>query len=565
MPRRLLILTIFILVASILVGACKKATPTEVVTQEPPKPGAATEKPMDKPTDVPEPTEVPKGGKLIFGTKSEPETMDHHCTWSSIADIVYKQIFSSLVFWGPDLEFYPYLAKSWEVSDDAKSYTFTLREDVTFHDGTPFNAEAVKFNFDRLMNPEVEDCAGSTAPGRMGKTYESTEVVDEFTVRVNFSASNPTFLSTASDLYFHSPLSVETYGDDLGRNPSGTGPFIYEEWVDLDHLTVVRNPDFNWPPANAMHEGPTYLEEITFRFIPETTSRLAALELGEAHLVSNIDQAQVFEELNNNSDLVARRSSRPGIPTGWNINASLAPTDDIRVRQAIGYAIDRTIAFQTLFPDFLVPAYGPLAPSTWAYWDGAEAYFPYDPTMAASLLEEAGWADSDGDGILDKDGEPLVLTGMDLTNTPLRTPAWEFFQAQLREVGIDFQPEFAEAGVVVEECHGAKRHICPISWRSTDPSVLQILFHTDNIGSGFNWTHLVDPDLDALIIAASGELDSDKRKQLYADAQKKIMDQAVWIGMWETPIVHGAWPSLMDWDLLPYPEYVWFYDTYIEE
>ncbi|MGH2521904.1 MAG: ABC transporter substrate-binding protein, partial [Anaerolineales bacterium] len=138
--------------ASLLLAACGGATPTAAPVATQP---AATQAPQaTQPPPTTAPTVAAKGGSVIWGTESEPDTMDHQCTFSSIADVQHRTIFDSLVFWGPDKEFYPYLAESWEINDDFTSYTFHLRDDVTFHDGTPFNAEAVKFNFDRLTTAE---------------------------------------------------------------------------------------------------------------------------------------------------------------------------------------------------------------------------------------------------------------------------------------------------------------------------------------------------------------------------------------------------------------------------
>jgi peptide/nickel transport system substrate-binding protein len=503
-----------------------------------------------------------KAGELEWGTSTEPDTLDHQCTFSSNLDFIYKTMFDTLVFWGPDREFYPALAESWEISDDFTSYTFRLKQGVTFHDGTPFNAEAVLFNLDRLQTAE---CAqGQVAAGRLGNSYESSETLDEYTIRINFSAPNPTFLNSADGLYFSSPAAVEQDGDDYGRNPVGTGPFIFQEWVDQSHLSVTQNPNYAWAPGYASHAGTPYLESITWRFIPESTLRVAALESGEIEFIDRVDADQ-YALVEANPDLVISSASRPGMPVGWMLNASLAPLDDINVRQAVGHAIDRELMLQTLFGGFMQAAYGPVSSSTFGYSADVESYFAYDPAEASRLLEEAGWADADGDGILDKDGVPLTLTLIDIAGAADRAAAWEFFQAQLREVGIDLAVEFTESGVVVGECHAAKRHICGLNWRFTEPTELRAVFGSANIGSGFNWTHYPDAEIDQLIDTAATEVDRAERADIYADLQRRIMDLAIFVPIWSPQIVHAAQSDFVDWTVLANPEHIWLYEAYIQQ
>ena len=507
------------------------------------------------------------GETLVFGTGSEPDTLDHTCTSSSIADMQYKTLFDTLVFWAPDQEFYPYLATGWEISEDFSEYTFTLRDDVTFHDGTPFNAEAVKVNLDRIGAGEELCPIGGVAQSRLGALYDTTEVVDEFTVTVKFTAPNPAFLTAAADLYFTSLAAFDTYGEDIGRHAVGTGPFMLHEWQEQNSLTVIRNPDYQWPPANAGHSGhsgPPRLAEITWLFIPEETTRYASLEAGETHLINRVELEQ-FELLEANPDLVSQRSPLPGTPTGLMVNASLPPLDDIRVRQALMHGVDRETLVSVLFGDFYIPAYGPLSAATWSYWPGVEEFYPYDTERATELLEEAGWADNTGDGFLDKDGERLVITLMELTGTADRSEAWQFIQAQLRALGIEVQLRFAESGVVVSECHGGTQHLCGLRIRLTDPSRLEFMFAGHNVGSGFNWTHLPDGEIDDLLIAGASEIDFERREEIYHDLQRRIMELAIWLPVWDTQMVHAATPALQDWVMLPNPEYIWLYEAHFEE
>ena len=154
---------------------------------------------------------------------------------------------------------------------------------------------------------------------------------------------------------------------------------------------------------------------------------------------------------------------------------------------------------------------------------------------------------------------------MELPSIPDRQVAWEFFQAQLLELGIQLDLEFAEAGVVVEECHGAQRHICGLRWRMADPSELRSVFAGENVGSGFNWTHLPDERIDNLLAAGASEADREARREIYEDLQRRIMELAIFIPIWETSMVHGAVNELEGWEVLPNPEYIWLYDAFLAE
>jgi peptide/nickel transport system substrate-binding protein len=292
--------------------------------------------------------------------------------------------------------------------------------------------------------------------------------------------------------------------------------------------------------------------------------RVAALEAGEIHIADNLSTKESFDVLEADPNLVAYNFCRPGVNSGWHLNASKPPFDDIKVREAIGYLIDRETAIETLFGGFIEPYYGIISECMWSYWEGSEDYWRYNPEKGLALLEEAGWTDTDGDGMLDKDGEPFVFEtfGMSEDN---QIVAFEFWQATLREFGIDYQPEYAEPGVVVEQCHGAQRDACVLGWRSTDPGVMGVVFHSDNIGSGFAWSHLADEEIDNLLAAGAKEPDKEKRMQIYQDLQKRILDLYIYFPFWRLPGLVGYDAAVKDAVHLPYPQFIYIYDTYIEE
>jgi len=558
LKTRIAVVSTLIAAATIL-ASCSGATPAAAVPTQAVQNTAspATAAPTAPATEIPA---IAKAGHLVVGDPTEPDTLDPACTFSTFGDNQYKALFDSLIFWGADKNYYPNLAETWDASTDGKTYTFHLRAGVKFHDGTPFNAQAVKVNLDRIG--KVKCSVGKEAVSLLGDSYDSAEVVDDATVKIHFSKPFAKFLDSAAFLYFSSPAALDKDGENYGRHPVGTGPFVFKEWIDKDHLTVTRNPDYNWAPGNAQHTGPAYLDDITWRFIPESSTLVSSLEGKETQLIRGFEVTSV-DEIRADQALVVMEDAPPGAPTGWNLNVQLAPLDDIRVRQAVGDALDRATMVKTLFGENLNPAYGALTRSTWSYWPGSEDYFKFDPAKAKSLLDDAGWKDSDGDGIRDKGGEKLTLNLLDITD-PQRIPAWEFLQAELKDVGIDLHVEFAESGSVFDRCVAGTPHICPVHWGMRDPAELSSLWATENIGTGFNWARLSDSKIDSLLAAGSAEMDRTKREQIYQDLQKEIMDQAAWIPIFEDPGFWAATKSLKGAVVLPSVRHIWLYDAYIE-
>ncbi|HWM79459.1 MAG TPA: ABC transporter substrate-binding protein, partial [Methylomirabilota bacterium] len=209
---------------------------------------------------VPRPTVAAKaGGRLVYAARQDIDTLDPHITNRAATRKILIQFMDTLVVIDPkDGSVKPGLAEKWEVSPDGKAYTFHLRRSVKFHDGTPFDAAAMKFTFDRIQTPLG---APSVARSFIGP-YEASEVVDPYTLRVKFKQPYAPFLRMAalSPLGPISPTAVQKLGDQFSRKPVGTGPFMVKEWITKDQVVLVRNPAYQWAPALAEHQGPAYLD-----------------------------------------------------------------------------------------------------------------------------------------------------------------------------------------------------------------------------------------------------------------------------------------------------------------
>jgi peptide/nickel transport system substrate-binding protein len=480
----------------------------------------------------------------LFGIPDIARAQDLHLVWaaSSNQDALYDpritqsrhemqviwQVFDQLVAADSEGNLFPGLATSWEVAEDNMSVRFMLREGVTFHDGTPFDAEAVKFTLDTIADPAT----GSQAAVDYLGPYAGSEVIGPHEIVVTFSRPYPNMISAFSEAYLSpvSPTAVQEKGNTgFAQSPVGTGPFRFVEWVQGSHVELERFEDYDWAPEFFDHSGPSMVSRITHRAIPNAATGIAALETGEVHLV---DQSPPLD--------VSRMADEPGfglfagtvsgVPYSVMLNTSQPPLDDIRVRKAIFHAVDRPRLTQNLFFGYSTAAFGPLSSSTPGYWPGVEDYYPYDPDGAAALLEEAGWT-MGSDGIRQKDGEPLAVHMLAM----LAPETAVALQAEARKVGIHLNVENVTKARQDELVMNNQFMAGEIRWVSNTPSVLRIPFHSSNIPEPgafrFNWMHLASAELDAMIEEAASADTLEVELAKYADIQRYIMDEAVFMAV----------------------------------
>ncbi len=539
-----------ILGIALVVGACGATASPSPAGSGPAgsAPAAATNAPA---------SDIPRGGNFTFAANFEPDSLDPHVAANSSSLIVLQNVVDTLVLLSPDdQEFHPYLAESWEISPDGTTYTFELRPDVTFHDGTPFNAEAVKINLDRVVDPETGSSLALTNLG----PYDSSRVVDDLTVEITMKTPYPPLLDALSQtsLGILSPAAIEEFGKDIGTNPVGTGFMKFVSWTPQDRIELVRNEDYNWAPDIWGHQGPAYLEKYTLIVADEPAARVTALETGDVLGIEDTPGQDVARlEADERFELV--KSPLPGAPRGWFMNTERAPLDDINVRKALLHAFDREEIVQLATFGTQDPGFGPFSPTLWSYSEEAASLYPYDPEKAGQLLDEAGWT-MGPDGIRVKDGQPLKL----------RTIGFEVFralyeaaQSNVREVGIDLELEIIATAAAVEANHRGDHHLAMTGVVASDPSNVALFYHSRNY-DGFNWPRIQDPAFDKMWDDAAAELDRDTRQGMYEDIQMHIMENAYVIpgqvivrnNIFHTS-VKGARPDARG-------IYIWLYDAYIE-
>ena len=500
--------------------------------------------------------------KITWALDFEPSGIDPHINQAVNAGRMISQVFDPLVYGLSDGKFYPGLAESWDVSADGKAYTFKLRKDVKFHDGTPFNEQAVIFSFDRIRDPNTKSQLAVVLLGPV----DSYTAVDDYTVKVAFKAPYPVFLDSLSHPWLApvSPTAVKKLGADFSRNLVGTGPFKLKEWVAKDHITLERNPDYGWAPSFFKHKGAAYLEQVTYRFVPEWSTRSATLETGEIDITTDA-LASDLPRLKANDKLRMIVTPWAGTPQSYFINTQKAPTDDAKVRLAIINAVDKQTIINTMQAGAFQPAFAPLSRVTTAYDKSFEtnAKYAFNRDAAKKLLDEAGWAVGPG-GIRTKNGQPLQLQW--LSQTINRDPQQgELLQGILKEVGIDVKittvPNFPNLSAGIRDNN---YNLVPSWWLGSDPTVLTQAYYSKNVGVN-NWSKSAIPALDKLLEQADAEPDNAKRADLFAQAQKLIMDQALSVPVWDIANIMGLRANLDGLVFDRRGAYLWLYDVYVKK
>ncbi len=472
-------------------------------------------------TATPEPEKVAAvGGTLVWALPSEPDTLDPHKTARSESATVMGQIGGALVARDAETgEIVPYLAERWEVSEDGLTWTFYLKEGVTFHDGTPCTAHDYAWTIQRLLDPET--MAGA-APMMLGPVASAT-ALDDHTLQLEYAvpfAPGLANLTTISYLQVLPQAAVEELGDDFGRQPIGIGPYMFKEWQTSEKIVLERNPDYaNWAPE--FDQGNHYIENIEFRILPEAAIVVAGLEAGEIdyaaieakdlEIVQGTNQYQIFE------------TQAPGV-FGLLFNMGHPMWEDVRVRQAFNLAMNRQVLINVVEKGYAVPQYGPLSPSMAGYWPGVEYVgYPYDLEKAKSLMEQAGYTYND-DGMLEKDGQPFSVV-LKTYSLPAAVRSGEVAQEMLKALGVDLQLQQAEIGVLVGELFGGDYELTVMGVAWAEANIMHMMFHSSGIG-GSNMTFTNDPELDSILDLTAMTVDPEGRLEYLIEAQRYIVEQA---------------------------------------
>jgi peptide/nickel transport system substrate-binding protein len=454
-------------------------------------------------------------------------TYDPRVTSSRHEYQLIAQVFDTLVASDGTNKLFPGLATSWVAAPDGRSVTLKLRDDVLFHDGTKFDAEAVKFTFDTIADPKL---ASEGAISQLGP-YAGSDVISPTEIRVRYSAPFGAAVASYAEITLApvSPTAVKKLGDQgFSRAPVGTGPFKFVSWESGQRVVLERFEQYNWAPSFFRNKGPSKVARLIHRFIPDASTRVAALESGEID-ISDATPVLDLKRFSTDAKYTTMIGNAAGVPFGLELNGSRGIFQDISVRKALALAIDRQELTQNLFFGLIDPSYGPMSTTTPTYWSGVEAMYPPDENAANALLESAGWKKG-ADGIRVKDGQRLsAFYGVP---APLEPDTAVEIQSLLRRVGFEIRVETITSARNVELVFANTYDMLPVRWIQADPMCLENIFSNAAITTPghyrYNWMHLSDPALQKLLADGRAETDPAKRAAIYADAQKLIMETALW-------------------------------------
>lgn len=469
---------------------------------------------------------------LVVGQIAEPKSLDPHAVTAVNDFRILMNVYDGLVqYKSGTLQVQPALAESWKISDDGLNYTFKLRSGVKFHDGSDLDAEAVKFNFDRMLDESHPH--HDTGPFPLAfffSAVQQVDVIDPQTVQFTLDAPFAPFLSNLAypTGLIVSPEAVKKHGKDFGRNPVGSGPFKFAEWESNSHVIVERNDGY-WGDAPA-------LEAVVFRPITDANTRVAEMLSGGIDMMVEVPPDNLKEMANDPSFQIHEQAG----PHLWFLilNAKEGPFKDKRVRQAVNYAINKEAIVENILQGTAIVADGPTPPAfAWAHNEELTPY-PYSPEKAKALIKEAGFENAEltfyvtegGSGMLDP-----VAMGTSI-------------QADLAKVGLNVKIETYEWNTFLGKVNPGlegKADMAEMAWMTNDPDTLPFLALRTAAWpdkGGFNSGYYSNSEVDDLLEKARTSTDQNERAELYKKMQSIVYDDAPWafIANWKQNAVTSS-------------------------
>ncbi|MDQ6675270.1 MAG: ABC transporter substrate-binding protein [Chloroflexota bacterium] len=478
---------------------------------------AAAEKPSASGAATSTSAGAPKpGGTLRMALGTDVTLLDPVMSGSKLDRQVYHNLYDPLLVLDDKLGIQPNLAESWQTPDPA-TLILKLRQGVKFHDGTEFNSEAARINFDRMANDPKSVRKGEVA------NIASTEAVDPLTLKINLKNPDSSLLATLTDRagMMVSPAAIQKLGADLQHDATGagTGPFQFIEWIPDDHVVLKRN-DAYWNKS-----GGPYLDQIRYRPIPDDTVKLQSLQGGEIDALDYLAPRTVALA---KADSNLATIDVPSLAAFWYmLNTTKPPFDNKALRMAVTYALDAEAIVKGVYLGVGVAANGPISPSSWAYDDTIKPV-ARDLAKARAMLAEGGRPD----------GFTFTFT---IVNTPFGVQEAEVVKAQLAEAGITCNVQPVDAAGQLAAGNGKTFEMTTYAWSGRpDPDGNTYQFFHTTPGVSLNWSGISNPQLDQLLEQTRQVTDHAERKKLYSQAIQILHDEAPAVF-----IVHPVEPKAM--------------------
>ncbi|ARK28412.1 glutathione ABC transporter substrate-binding protein [Halalkalibacter krulwichiae] len=456
-------------------------------------------------------TEGQAGGDLVIAQLSDAVAIDPHGSNDTPSSNVAYNIYEALLKHDENMELQPGLATEWDAIDDT-TWEFKLREGVKFHDDSDFNAEVVKANIERVLDPEI------ASPRQfLYNMITEVEVVDEYTVQITTEypfSPLPAHLAHNGGGMISKELIEADYaameegaspGSKISENPIGTGYFKFESWSPGNEIKLVKNDDY-WG------EG-AKLDSVTFKVVPEDLTRVAELRSGDSHISDPLSPSDVSQIEGTDGVHVTRQPSVSLSYIGFNNQKE--PFDDPKVRQAMSKAINKEGIISGIYDGAGIPAIGPLAPDVFGF-DESVSGLEYDPEAAKELLAEAGY-------------ENGFSTTLWTNDNRERIDAATFVQAELEKIGIDVSIEVVEWGAYLEQTAKGEHDMFVLGWSTVTGDAdygMYALFHSSQHGEAGNRTFTDNEQLDSVLTEARQNPDPDERLALYKEAQEILVEEA---------------------------------------
>lgn len=494
-------------------------------------------------------TAAAPGGTFTLALDAYPNRgLNPHFGAAFDASQVLRNAYDSLVSMDSQEKFHPWLAKSWTISPDGKTYEFTLRDDVKFTNGEKLDAQAVKANIDAVRNPDSPDypflgelCYSSVS---------AVDVLDPYKVRIALDTPRADFLSTLSGIgggiVAPSTLVADKGTLTSGEGFVGSGPFIIDKVVAGQEIDFRKNPDYNWGPESAQHQGAAFVDRLVVKYIPDGSTRAGLLRNGEVDAIGTV-KATDIDLFKGVSGFQYAQTGSDASNTLLYLNLTNGPTTDKRVRQALTLGVDLDAVVQNVTKGTQDRAWSLISPDSKYFEEKYDGSYPVDIDKAKSLLEQAGWKGTDGDGYrTDASGKRLVIHLLATTPTYPQDDFLKAWQAELRQnLGVQVELQYVENaqvyGLLAQNGYEAfPRQVGGLDlslqlnrgFGSTTPDLKYGRKEGITLGSIVAGAKLADPQVDRWLLDATKATDDTARKQIFDQITGYVLENAIAIPLY---------------------------------